>query len=122
MRALTILALAALAAASFVATAQAMTATARVSGGTASVHTGPDNRFPIIGRLADGTEIQVDYCTQTDSDSNKGSWIGDAGHTLFPAGAQTFCRIPDYGWVSRNMLVGKGLVNVTPPDFAGKGW
>lgn len=102
--------------------AQAMNVTARVSGGAIAVHTGPDDRFPIVGRIADGTEITIDYCTQTDSDSRRGSWIGDAGHTLWPAGAKTFCRIPDYGWVARNQIVGRGLVNVTPPDFAGPGW
>lgn len=102
--------------------AQAMNVTARVSGGAIAVHTGPDDRFPIVGRIADGTEIIVDYCTQTDSDSRRGVWIGDAGHTLWPAGAKTFCRIPDYGWVARNQIVGRGLVNVTPPDFAGPGW
>ncbi len=122
MRALIPLALAALALGSAVLPVQAMTVTARVSGGNIAVHTGPDDRFPIIGRIADGTEIPIDQCTQTDSDSRRGSWIGDAGHTLWPAGAKTFCRIPDYGWVARNQIVGRGLVNVTPPDFAGPGW
>ncbi|KKB07222.1 hypothetical protein [Devosia chinhatensis] len=122
MRALTALALAALASAALLTPAQAMTITARVSGGNIAVHTGPDDRFPIVGRIADGTEIPIDQCTQTDSDSRRGSWIGDAGHTLWPSGAKTFCRIPDYGWVARNQIVGRGLVNVTPPDFAGPGW
>ncbi len=116
------LVLAALATAALIAPASAMTVTARVTGGNIAVHSGPDDRFAVVGRLADGTEIPIDRCTQTDSDSRRGSWIGDAGHTLWPAGAKTWCRIPDYGWVSRNSIVGRGLVNVTPPDFAGAGW
>lgn len=122
MRALTSLALAALATAALLAPAAAMTVTARVSGGNIAVHTGPGDGFAVVGRLADGTEIPIDYCTQTDSDSRTGSWIGDAGHTLWPANAATWCRIPDYGWVPRSWIVGRGLVNVTPPDFAGPGW
>ncbi len=122
MRALVPFALAALAAVTLASPALGMTVTARVSGGTIPVHAGPDDRYAVVGYVADGTEIPVDQCTQTDSDSNRGSWIGDAGHTLWPAGAKTFCRIPDYGWVARNQIVGRGLVNVTPPDFAGPGW
>lgn len=95
--------------------------TARVSGG-ATIHTGPGDRFDVIGTLADGDMIEVDYCTQTDDDSDRGSWIGDAGHTLFPRGAKRFCRIPDVGWVARNQIVGRGLIHVTPPDFSGPGW
>ncbi len=122
MRALAILALAALATTGLAAPAAALTITARVSGGTIPVMSGPDDRFEVVGYIPDGTEIPIDKCTQTDSDSRYGSWIGDAGHTLWPADAKTFCRIPDYGWVARNQIVGRGLVNVTPPDFAGPGW
>ncbi len=122
MRARTAFILAALAALALSAPAQALTITARVSGGNIAVHEGPDARFAIIGQLRDGQEIPVDYCTQTDSDSRSGSWIGDAGHTLWPRGATTWCRIPDYGWVDRSYIVGRGLVNVTPPDFVGPGW
>jgi hypothetical protein len=101
--------------------AHAVTVTARVSGG-ATVHEGPGDRFAVIGTLADGTEIPVDQCTQNDSDSRFGSWIGDAGFPLRGANAKEWCRIPDTGWVARNQIVGRGLVNVTPPDFAGPGW
>lgn len=122
MRTLTAVCLAGTFALAAPAPVAAMSVTARVSGGAIAVHSGPDDRFAVLGRLADGTEIQVDYCTQTDSDSRRGSWIGDAGHTLWPANAKTWCRIPDYGWVDRAWIVGRGLVNVTPPDFAGPGW
>jgi hypothetical protein len=102
--------------------AQAMTITAHVTGGNISVYDGPGEHHAVIGRIADGTEIPVDYCTQVDSDSRRGTLFGDAGHTLWGANARQWCRIPDYGWVERSWLTGRGLVNVTPPDFVGKGW
>ena len=104
------------------APAQALTVTARVSGGDIAVHAGPDIRFEIVGHVRDGQEIPIDQCTQVDSDSRRGTWFGDAGHTLWPANATQWCRIPDYGWVDRSYIVGRGLVNVTPPDFLGSGW
>jgi hypothetical protein len=110
MRALAQLTLAALAALALAAPAQALTITARVTGGTIAVHAGPDDRFPI------------DSCTQVDSDSQTGTWFGDGGHPLWPNGSTQWCRIPDFGWVDRSYLTGRGLVNVTPPDFNGPGW
>ncbi|WP_240229966.1 hypothetical protein [Devosia lacusdianchii] len=103
------------------APAYALTITARVSGGNIAVHSGPGGDYPILGRVADGSEIPIDHCTQTDSDSAFGSW-GDAGYPLGGAGATQWCRIPDQGWVRRSGIVGRGLVNVTPPDFSGPGW
>lgn len=122
MRALAIFTVAALAAITLAGPAQAITITARVSGGNIAVHAGPDARFDIVGYVRDGEEIPVDSCTQVDSDSRFGTWFGDAGHTLWPNGATQWCRIPDFGWVDRSYLTGRGLVNVTPPDFNGKGW
>ena len=122
MRALAPLALAAIAALALATPAQALTITARVTGGNPAVHAGPHDGFHIVGRVHDGEEIPIDYCTQVDRDSDTGSWFGDAGHPLWPAGARQWCRIPDFGWVDRSYLTGRGLVNVTPPDFAGKGW
>lgn len=103
------------------APAAAETVTARVSGGNIAVRTGPGDHFQILGRIADGTEIPVDYCTQTDGDSPYGT-LGDAGHPLWGAGAEQWCRIPGHGWVKRSYIVGRGLIHVTPPDFAGPGW
>jgi len=111
-----------LAMAAFAAPAQALTVTARVSSGTIAVHEGPGLGYRIVGRIADGTEIPIDECTQLDRDSRWGSWIGDAGYPLRGAGAREWCHIPNHGWVERNWIVGRGLVNVTPPDFAGRGW
>lgn len=122
MRTRTSLALAVIATATLAMPAWALTVTARVSGGSIAIHAGPDDRFQVVGYVREGQEILVDYCTQTDSDSRRGSWFGDAGHTLWPANATQWCRIPDQGWVNRSSLVGRGLVNVTPPDFAGPGW
>ncbi len=101
--------------------AHAMTVTARVSGGTIAIHAGPGERYEVLGRLADGTEIPIDTCTQVDSDSRFGT-LGDAGTPLRGSMASQWCRIPDTGWVKRDWIVGRGLVNVTPPDFAGSGW
>ncbi|MCP8883878.1 hypothetical protein NIM87_10235 [Devosia sp. XJ19-1] len=122
MRALTRLAIAALAALVLATPALAITVTARVSGGTIAVHAGPDARFAVLGHVREGQEIPIDYCTQTDGDSDRGTWFGDAGHPLWPSGSTQWCRIPDYGWVERSYIVGRGLVNVTPPDFVGRGW
>ena len=101
-----------------IAPAQAMTVTARVSGGNIAIHAGPGDRYATIGHVADGTEIPIDHCTQNDSDSRRGSWITG----LRGANATLWCRIPDTGWVMRSNIVGRGLVNVTPPDFDGPGW
>jgi len=40
--------------------AQAMTVTARVSGGNIAVHAGPHASTPVLAHLADGTEIPID--------------------------------------------------------------
>ena len=101
--------------------AGAMTVTARVSGGNIAVHSGPHASTSVVGRLADGTEIPIDACTQLDSDSPRGT-LGDAGYPLWGNSATQWCRIPGAGWVERSWIVGRGLVNVTPPDFVGPGW
>jgi hypothetical protein len=121
MRVFPALAIATMLSAAFVNSAQAMVITARVSGGAAPVHAGPDERHPVIGYLEPGAEILVDYCTQVDRESRHGG-IGDAGHPLWGSSATRWCRIPDLGWVERNDIVGRGLSTVTPPDFAGPGW
>ncbi|HEV7292765.1 MAG TPA: hypothetical protein VGN79_10635 [Devosia sp.] len=115
------LALAGLAVLAFAAPAQALTIAARVSGGDIAVRAGPGSGYGVVARIPDGTEIPIDQCTQNDSDSRWGSW-GDAGVPLRGANATQWCRIPDYGWVDRSWIVGRGLVNVTPPDFLGPGW
>lgn len=101
--------------------ALALTVTARVSGGNIAIHAGPHASYAVVGRVADGTEIPIDECTQRDADSRFGSW-GDAGHPLRGRNAELWCHIPDTGWVRRSWIVGRGLVNVTPPDFSGPGW
>ena len=101
--------------------AAAMTVTARVSGGNIAVHAGPHDSTQVLGRIADGSEILVDECTQVDSDSRFGT-LGDAGYPLWGRSATQWCHIPETGWVQRDWIVGRGLVNVTPPDFAGSGW
>lgn len=100
--------------------AQALTVTARVAGANLPVHSGPGDRYAVVGVIADGTEIPIDQCTQNDSDSRHGSWGG--GYELRGANAKQWCRIPGYGWVDKTWVFGRGLVNVTPPDFAGAGW
>ncbi|HEY8574867.1 MAG TPA: hypothetical protein VIL88_00855 [Devosia sp.] len=95
--------------------------TARVSGGNIAVHAGPDSGYRIIGRIPDGSQIPIDSCTQVDADSPFGT-LGDAGYPLWGRSSVQWCHIPDTGWVRRDEIVGRGLVNVTPPDFAGPGW
>ncbi|WP_332688830.1 hypothetical protein [Devosia sp.] len=103
------------------APAMALTITARVSGGNIAIHSGPGDHYAIVGRVADGSEIPIDECTQLDSESRRGT-LGDAGYALWGANARQWCRIPGQGWVDRSWIVGRGLVNVTPPDFDGAGW
>lgn len=107
--------------ASSITPAFAMTITAKVTGGNIAVHSGPHDSYGVIARLADGTEVPIDRCTQIDSESRYGSF-GDAGHVLLGNTQKQWCRIPDLGWVERSWLTGRGLVNVTPPDFTGPGW
>ena len=101
--------------------AAAMTITARVAGGTIAIHAGPHDSYPVVGRIANGTEIPIDQCTQVDSDARRGAF-GDTGYPLSGQNAAQWCRIPETGWVQRDWIVGRGLVNVTPPDFSGPGW
>lgn len=121
MRVIATLATAVLAAATFAAPAFAITITARVSGGATTIHAGPGDQYDVVGQIGAGEEIPIDHCTQNDSDSRHGSW-GDAGIPLNGANATQWCHIPDYGWVRRGDIIGRGLVNVTPPDFSGPGW
>jgi hypothetical protein len=101
--------------------AMALTVTARVSGGPIPIYAGPDDRYDVLGYLEDGAEIPVDECTQVDRESRRGG-IADTGYLLWGSGATQFCHVPELGWVKRSYIVGRGLVNVTPPDFLGRGW
>lgn len=72
--------------------------TARVSGGNIAVRSGPGYHYPAIGRLADGTEVTLDYCTRNDR----------------------WCFVTDTGWVLGSYLVGwSAKIPVTPPTFSG---
>lgn len=75
--------------------------TARVSGGNVAVRTGPGTFYGIIGRIPDGTEVTLDYCTRDDR----------------------WCFVTGTGWVDASWLVGwSAKMRVTPPDFEGPGW
>jgi len=75
--------------------------TARVSGGNVAVRTGPSPFYGIIGRIPDGTEVTLDYCTRDDR----------------------WCFVTNTGWVDASWLVGwSAKIQVTPPDFMGPGW
>lgn len=75
--------------------------TARVSGGNVAVRTGPGMGYGIIGRIPDGTEVTLEYCTRDDR----------------------WCFVTDTGWVDASWLVGwSAKIRVTPPDFSGPGW
>ena len=75
--------------------------TARVSGGNIAVRTGPGLSYGIIGRIPNGTEVTLDYCTRDDR----------------------WCFVTNTGWVDASWLVGwSAKMRVTPPDFSGPGW
>lgn len=75
--------------------------TARVKGGNIAVRTGPGMQYGIIGRIPDGTEVTLDYCTRNDR----------------------WCFVTDTGWVDASWLVGwSAKMRATPPDFSGPGW
>jgi uncharacterized protein YraI len=96
MRALFILALAAL-----TMTPAFAEPTARVKGGNIAVRTGPGLGYPTIGRIHDGTEVTLDYCTRNDR----------------------WCFVTGAGWVDASWLVGwSAKIGVTPPNFSGPGW
>ena len=73
--------------------AMAMTITARVAGGNIAIHAAPHEASAVQGRIADGTEIPIDECTQVDSDSRYGSF-GDAGYPLSGRNALQWCHVP----------------------------
>ncbi|MGV3577151.1 MAG: SH3 domain-containing protein [Devosia sp.] len=75
--------------------------TARISGGNVAVRNGPGTFYGIIGRIPDGTEVTLDYCTRDDR----------------------WCFVTNTGWVDASWLVGwSAKMRVTPPDFSGPGW
>ncbi|SFV29816.1 SH3 domain-containing protein [Devosia crocina] len=75
--------------------------TARVSGGNVAVRSGPGMGYGIIGRIPNGTEVSLDYCTRNDR----------------------WCLVTDSGWVDASWLVGwSAKIQATPPDFMGPGW
>lgn len=75
--------------------------TARVSGGNIAVRTGPGLFYPTIGRIPNGTEVTLDYCTRDDR----------------------WCFVTDTGWVDASWLVGwSAKMRVAPHDFSGPGW
>ncbi|PXA99245.1 hypothetical protein DMC47_04430 [Nostoc sp. 3335mG] len=75
--------------------------TARVTGGDVAVRVGPGKGYGIIGRLRNGTEVTLDYCTRDDR----------------------WCFVTGTGWVEASWLVGwSAKIPVTPPDFEGPGW
>jgi uncharacterized protein YraI len=72
--------------------------TARVSGGNVAVRTGPGAFYAVIGRIPDGTEVTLDYCTRNEE----------------------WCFVTDIGWVRASYLVGwAAKIPVTPPSFSG---
>lgn len=75
--------------------------TARVSGGDVPLRSGPGSHYATIGRLAEGSQVTLDYCTRNDR----------------------WCLVSNAGWVNAGSLVGwSAKIGVTPPDFEGPGW
>jgi uncharacterized protein YraI len=95
MRAPLLLALAAL---PLLATPALAQPTARVSGGNVAMRSGPGHDYAVIGRLPDGAEVVLEYCTRDDR----------------------WCVVEGAGWVDASWLVGwAAKIRVTPPDFEG---
>jgi len=95
------IALALFASLTLIAPAPAAEPTARVTGGDINLRAGPGLRYGIVGRLSDGAEVVLDYCTRNDR----------------------WCFIAGAGWVDASYLVGwSARLRVTPPDFMGPGW
>lgn len=67
---------------------------ARVSGGNPAVHAGPGQHYSVVGRLPNGAQVPLDYCTPDDR----------------------WCFVTDTGWVEASWLVGwAAKMRVTPP-------
>lgn len=75
----------------------AATPTARVVGGDIPVRLGPGAHYKVIGTLANGSRVALDYCT------HDGRW----------------CLVaPDRGWVRASYLVGSAAkIAATPFSF-----
>lgn len=87
----------ALAVLAFPMAAQAAEPTARVSGNIA-VRTGPGTGYATIGRLADGSQVTLDYCTRDDR----------------------WCLVSGSGWVNASYLIGwSAKIPATPFTFLG---
>lgn len=70
--------------------------TARVVGGDIAVRTGPGHNYRTIGRLPEGAEVTLDYCTRNDR----------------------WCFVTNTGWVDASYLVGwSAKIPVTPFEF-----
>jgi uncharacterized protein YraI len=81
--------------------AHAAEPTARVSGGNVSVYAGPGTRYGVIGKLAAGARVYLDYCTRNDR----------------------WCQVRGGGWVEGSYLVGwSAKIRVTQPEFASPLW
>jgi hypothetical protein len=99
-----------------IAPAQALTITARVAADRVAIRDLPSDDARIVGRLAKGEEVPVDECRKVQGEEYSDERDA-AGNRLYPREWYDWCRIPDVGWVPQGDLLGKGLVNVTQPDF-----
>jgi len=87
--------------------------TARVSGGDIAVRTGPGHGYRTIGRIPDGTQVSLDYCTRDDGGAFSGN--GFPGRDRGPV---KWCFVTDTGWVDATYLVGSAAkLRVTPFEF-----
>lgn len=78
-----------------IATPALAESTARVSGGTVQVRSGPGTGYASIGILPNGTQVTLDRCTRS------GAW----------------CLVTNTGWVRASYLVGAAAkVGATPSE------
>lgn len=82
--------------------------TARVTGNIA-VHAGPGPGYAQVGRLANGQEVTLDYCTP-DRPQGRDRF----GQRIAP----NWCLVTGTGWVDASWLVGwSARIGVTPPTW-----
>jgi hypothetical protein len=111
------LVLAICAVAAFAAPAMAITVETKSAGAIIPLRAQPSDNARQIGGFESGTVIEVDYCTATRP--SRFTISRELDDYLDDIDYESYCRVPGYGWVPRDGLVGAGLGGITQPRFNG---